>query len=58
MSGKLSAVGTKLTFSWMTAKNSQERVVRLVLDIYLWQLLSCVVATVCVGAVSLHGLLP
>lgn len=37
---------------WIQADNDMERVRNFVLDLYLWQILSCIVASVAVIAVS------
>lgn len=37
---------------WIRADNDKERVRNFVLDLYLWQILSCVIASVAVIAVS------
>jgi len=37
---------------WIQAENDKRRMLNFVLDLYLWQLLSCFIATFCVAAVS------
>lgn len=37
---------------WIQADNQHQRMINFVLDVYLWQLLSCLIATICVAAVS------
>lgn len=46
-----------LDVCWIRAQSDRVRMRNFVLDLYLWQLLSCAIAIVAVAAVRVHALL-